>query len=74
MELFFEFQLSDLLSSLDNNDGENISSEFDRILISRWQAASNAGVCRYQLTKLKTKILPGKYGFVAQVYKQIELS
>jgi len=62
---FFEFQVSDLFWSV--NDDANKASEFDRVLMSRWQRASDMGVCRYQLANLKTKILPGKYGFVAQV-------
>ena len=64
-DMFFEFQVADLIWSV--NDDENKESKFDGVLMSRWQRASDTGVCRYQLTNLKTKILPGKYGFVAQV-------
>ena len=39
----------------------------DNALRRRWTEAADAGVCRYRLTCLLTKILVGKYRFVAQV-------
>lgn len=44
-----------------------VHSRFDSLLKNQWEIAAEAGVCRYRLTNLQTKILPGKYGFVAQV-------
>lgn len=49
-----------------DNTAAATDSNFDETLKYRWKAASESGVCRYQL-KLQTKILPGKFGFVAQV-------
>ena len=63
VKMEFAFKSSDLVFSLDKEKG----SDFDKILMDRWQTAVDAGICRYRLTNLKTKILSGKYGFVAQV-------
>jgi len=42
----------------------------DNALRRRWTEAADAGVCRYRLTCLLTKILVGKYRFVAQLNSQ----
>ena len=59
-------------------DGENSSggssvggyvqdvSAFDRILLASWEDRFAAGLFRYDVTAVKTKVVPGKYGFVAQ--------
>lgn len=44
-------------------------SEFDRVLKSRWKEAADSAVCFYRLDRLQTKVIAGKYGFVAQVCK-----
>lgn len=42
-------------------------SEFDKIFKHLWREAVEAGACRYRLGNLQTKILPGRYRYVAQV-------
>lgn len=42
-------------------------SDFDLALKCRWNSAADAGLCRYRLNRLQNKLLPGRYGFVAQV-------
>ena len=41
-------------------------SPFDRILLSAWEDRFAAGLFRYDVTAVKTKVVPGGYGFVAQ--------
>ncbi|XP_033101140.1 GDP-D-glucose phosphorylase 1-like [Anneissia japonica] len=42
-------------------------STFDKMLRSEWDAAMEAGCFRYTLDHIQTKILAGKYKFVAQL-------
>lgn len=42
-------------------------TRFDDLLRSKWSAAMAAGHFWYKLDKLETRILPGKYRFVAQL-------
>lgn len=42
-------------------------SRFDQLLQSTWNEAAAGGHFWYKLDKLDTRILPGKYGFVAQL-------
>ena len=62
----FVFDDDDLIWNV-NISSEKQVSRFDSLLTSQWEIASGAGVCRYRLDNLLTKILPGKFGFVAQV-------
>lgn len=41
-------------------------TDFHLILADRWEAAVRAGLFRYKMTHQRTRILPGRYGFVAQ--------
>ena len=41
-------------------------SPFDRILLSAWEDRFAAGLFRYDVTAVKTKVVPGGCGFVAQ--------
>lgn len=68
MEL--DFDDKDLIWNV-NIYKEKQVSRFDNLLQSQWEIAAEAGVCRYRLTNLQTKILPGKFGFVAQVLFQV---
>ncbi|KAF2361865.1 Chromatid cohesion factor MAU2 [Trinorchestia longiramus] len=42
-------------------------SRFDDLLLQRWREASAAGALNYHVHEVLTKILPGKYGIVAQL-------
>ena len=42
-------------------------SQLDRTLKCRWEEAVEAGLCRYRLERVQNRVLPGKFGFVAQV-------
>ncbi|XP_071963864.1 GDP-D-glucose phosphorylase 1-like [Antedon mediterranea] len=46
---------------------ENIHSKFDEKLCSEWDAAMEAGIFRYKLDDLQTKIISDKYKFVLQL-------
>lgn len=46
---------------------EGKPTRFDQLLQSKWNDAMTSGHFWYKLDKLDTRILPGKYGFVAQV-------
>lgn len=61
----FHFDDDDLIWNISNE--KPVHSRFDSLLKNQWEIAAEAGVCRYRLTNLQTKILQGKYGFVAQV-------
>ncbi|XP_076320721.1 GDP-D-glucose phosphorylase 1 isoform X3 [Tachypleus tridentatus] len=43
------------------------TSKFDQVLQKKWETAMKNGYFRYHLDKLDTKVLPGKYGFIAQL-------
>ncbi|KAH8028284.1 hypothetical protein HPB51_014940 [Rhipicephalus microplus] len=47
--------------------GEGRPTRFDQLLQSKWDEAMTSGHFWYKLDKLDTRILPGKYGFVAQL-------
>jgi len=49
------------------NSVENRNSEFDIRLQSQWNRAVEKGYFRYRLNIKHSKILPGKYSFLAQV-------
>ncbi|XP_077522451.1 GDP-D-glucose phosphorylase 1 isoform X1 [Amblyomma americanum] len=46
---------------------ERRSSRFDQLLQTKWSDAMKNGHFWYKLDKLETRILPGKYNFVAQL-------
>uniref|UniRef100_A0A1E1X625 GDP-D-glucose phosphorylase 1 n=1 Tax=Amblyomma aureolatum TaxID=187763 RepID=A0A1E1X625_9ACAR len=46
---------------------EHRSSRFDQLLQAKWRDAMTNGHFWYKLDKLETRILPGKYNFVAQL-------
>ncbi|KAL5463549.1 hypothetical protein EMCRGX_G032454 [Ephydatia muelleri] len=41
-------------------------TEFDELLLSRWDGAMAKGVFRYGLADMSTRTIPGTFGFVAQ--------
>lgn len=47
--------------------GDSRPTRFDDLLRSKWNAAMAGGHFWYKLDKLETRILPGKYHFVAQL-------
>uniref|UniRef100_V5IF92 GDP-D-glucose phosphorylase 1 n=1 Tax=Ixodes ricinus TaxID=34613 RepID=V5IF92_IXORI len=61
----FEYDDDDLVYEL--NAPLTSPSRFDRLLRSRWDDAMEKGHFWYRLDKLETRILPGKYRFVAQL-------
>ena len=42
-------------------------SQFDRLLLGRWEEAMRDGVFRYDLQEVASRTVPGQYGFVALV-------
>ncbi|KAM7289808.1 GDP-D-glucose phosphorylase 1 isoform X2 [Ixodes scapularis] len=61
----FEYDDDDLVYEI--NASPTSPSRFDRLLRSRWDDAMEKGHFWYRLDKLETRILPGKYRFVAQL-------
>ena len=62
----FEFDSTDYCLSVHYNTYLK-QSKFDARLKKLWTEASKAGICRYEIPDLNTKVLPGKYGLVVQV-------
>lgn len=46
----------------------NSVSLFDQELRQRWKGAADSGICLYQLNISRNEKMPGKYGFILQVY------
>ena len=67
----FDFNDDDFVWNVNILDNETPYSRFDNVFKNQWLTAVESGVCRYRLTNLLTKILPGKFGFVAQVSSTI---
>lgn len=43
------------------------SSLLDTVLLAEWEDRAERGLFRYDVTACPTKVLPGAYGFVAQL-------
>ena len=43
------------------------SSLLDMVLLAEWEDRAEQGLFRYDVTACPTKVLPGAYGFVAQL-------
>ena len=70
VEMEFYFDNSHFIWNVNSPGNQTLDScvsEFDSLLQSRWKSAADDGVCRYRLTSLQTKVIPGKFGFGAQV-------
>lgn len=65
MELYIDSE--DFVWSVSDDKRTEPCSKFDSLFHENWISAVEAGVCRYRLTALQTKVLPGKFGLVAQV-------
>ncbi|KAJ8044840.1 GDP-D-glucose phosphorylase 1 [Holothuria leucospilota] len=63
----FFYNDSDFVKHYTLNDGSE--SKFDRAFQHSWDAAKQKGLFRYNLDQMKTRILPGQFGFVAQLNK-----
>ncbi|XP_063881355.1 GDP-D-glucose phosphorylase 1-like [Scylla paramamosain] len=57
----------DFLHSTSSGHGEELASSLDTLLLKEWMAAKAAGAFNYSVEGVDTKILPGRYGIVAQV-------
>lgn len=58
---------NDFIYETHRNYAENRNSEFDIRLQSQWNSAVEKGYFRYRLNIKHSKILPGKYSFLAQL-------
>jgi hypothetical protein len=58
---------NDFIYETHRNSLENGKSGFDIRLQSEWNCAEEKGSFRYRLNIKHSKILPGKYSFLAQV-------
>ncbi|XP_067140606.1 GDP-D-glucose phosphorylase 1 [Centruroides vittatus] len=65
MPLEFRYSDDDFYFEVDSS--RKIDSKFDKMLKQKWEDAMDKGYFRYKLNFLESKILEGKYGFVAQL-------
>jgi hypothetical protein len=63
----FEFGPEHLASCSSRVAGwdDSFHTEFDRLLLGRWEEAMRDGVFRYDLQEVVSRTVPGQYGFVA---------
>ena len=52
----------------------NFPLQFDKELLKRWNYAMESGCFKYNLDSVERRIIPGKFGFVAQVIWRLFLS
>jgi GDP-D-glucose phosphorylase len=57
----------DFIYEIRRNSTEKTDSKFDIRLQSEWNSGMEKGYFRYRLNVKHTRILPGKYSFLAQV-------
>ncbi|KTF77811.1 hypothetical protein cypCar_00037446 [Cyprinus carpio] len=62
---FFTYTNKDFIN--DVCSGQQTRSRFDIALRSRWTEKRNAGLFRYHLDDLETRVLPGPCGYIAQL-------
>eukprot|EP00850_Spirogloea_muscicola_P023301 SM000345S12842 [mRNA] locus=s345:39626:42945:- [translate_table: standard] len=53
--------------AIDSVAEELEKSLFDTLLLSQWEERMEQGLFRYDVTACETKVLPGEYGFIAQL-------
>lgn len=53
-------------SDSDNSDAEN-SAFLDTLILAQWEERLSRGLFRYDVTACETKVLPGEFGFIAQL-------
>lgn len=63
----FIYSKQDFNLSTTSKHGQLEKSEFDCRLLSQWDAAMGAGVFKYSVEGVETKVVPGKYHIVVQV-------
>lgn len=49
------------------DDATNGKSLFDTILLAQWDKMNTEGMFRYDVTECSTKMIPGRFGFIAQL-------
>eukprot|EP01018_Ginkgo_biloba_P031129 Gb_30410 [translate_table: standard] len=59
-----------VLSSCHTQEDQN---GLDMLLLALWEDRANQGLLRYDVTACETKIIPGSYGFVAQLNERWHL-
>ncbi|XP_008546662.1 GDP-D-glucose phosphorylase 1 [Microplitis demolitor] len=63
-KIIFNYNLSEFNFVINETDDK---SEFDKLLIKKWEYAQNNNILRYKLSIKKYKILEGKYKFLMQL-------
>lgn len=54
-------------AAVSSSDKECSNSSFINILLGQWEDRMSRGLFRYDVTTCETKVIPGRYGFVAQL-------
>lgn len=50
-----------------NSSDEECSDSLIDILLGQWEDRMSRGLFRYDVTSCETKVIPGRYGFIAQL-------
>lgn len=58
---------NDSMDSGSEDDSLNTKSLFDTVLLGQWDKLNTEGMFRYDVTECATKMIPGKFGFIAQL-------
>lgn len=69
MALQFYYRHDDLLTHVhrSSDNTKQMPTSFDTVIQAGWTERMDKGLFRYQLGDLQTRILPGHYGYVAQL-------
>lgn len=54
-------------SKIENVDFQQSSEFLDMVILAQWEDRAARGLFRYDVTACETKVLPGEYGFIAQL-------
>lgn len=54
-------------AAANSSDKECSNSSFINTLLGQWEDRMSRGLFRYDVTSCETKVIPGRYGFIAQL-------
>ncbi|XP_042209345.1 GDP-D-glucose phosphorylase 1-like isoform X1 [Homarus americanus] len=66
-DFVLQYSNNDFVYSTCSEHGQVLRSAFDSLLLEKWKVAKEADLFNYQVDDVETKILPGRFEFVAQM-------
>ncbi|MCO5603573.1 hypothetical protein L7F22_057724 [Adiantum nelumboides] len=54
-------------AKIENLNSRKLSEFLDMVILAQWEDRARRGLFRYDVTACETKVLPGEYGFIAQL-------